>query len=594
MKKILLLVMLLSIIRITAQDIPPTREFRGVWIASVANLDWPLKRTYTTQEQQDALVSMLDSLKLCNINAVFFQVRPECDALYISSIEPWSYWLTNSQGTPPNPLWDPLEFAIQECRKRGMEIHAWLNPYRAVRNATTYSQHASHITNTHPEWILTFNNLKILNPGIPNVWDYNISVIVDIVNRYDVDGIHFDDYFYPYPPDQITYQDTATFSLYNRGIADIGDWRRDNVNTLMQMIHDTIKVLKPWVKFGISPFGIWKNGVPTGITGMDAYNVIFADPIAWLKDKSVDYIIPQLYWQIGGGQDYSKLMPWWADSVHYYGRHYFVGHPFYKTSPKTFTGGLLSRAEMSDQIRLNRANDKCQGSTFFQARNFPDNYNNVTDSIMALYQYDALIPVMEWGDTIPPNEPYALTFGTIPETSTEGLMWSAPPAAVDGDTAMRYVIYYNMTTSRFTSLSNDATFIIDITGNNYYEITPQEDTYYYITALDRNNNESTASDMWGLDIDIYTNVPYKFDLAQNYPNPFNPSTKIKFTIPESGNVKLTVYNLLGQEITTLVNSILTAGHHEVEFNAENLSSGLYIYRLESSGNVAVRKMIFLK
>lgn len=596
MKRLIFFLLLICYVQLIAQENYPIREFRGVWIASVANLDWPLKRTYTTQQQQESLVKMLDSLKLLNINAVFFQVRPECDALYQSSIEPWSYWLTNAQGTPPNPLWDPLDFAIKECRKRGMEIHAWLNPYRACRNKSLYTYSTNHISKTHPEWTLTFNNLVILNPGMPDVWNYNISVIVDIVNRYDIDGIHFDDYFYPYPPDKITYQDTATFRLYPRGFTNIEDWRRDNVNTLMKMISDTIKALKPWVKFGISPFGIWKNGVPPGISGLDAYNDIFADPMAWLHDHSVDYIIPQIYWAINSGStDYAVLMPWWADSADYYGRHYYVGHPFYKTSPKTYSSTLLSRSEMSNQIRLNRSNSKCDGSTFFQARNFPDNYNNVTDSIKVLYAYDALIPVMDWKDVVPPEPPLNLTYGTIPETGTNGLMWDAPPPSpTDGDTAIRYVVYWNKTASKPQQLEIPAEHIIDITGRNYYELTPETETYYLVTALDRNNNESDWSDMWGLDIDILADIPVKFELLQNYPNPFNPSTKIQFSIPQAGNVKLTVYNLLGQEVAVLVNDHLNSGLHEVEFNAENLSSGMYIYRLESSGNISARKMILMK
>jgi uncharacterized lipoprotein YddW (UPF0748 family) len=297
-------------------QISPKREFRGAWIATVTNLDWPTSRSSTTAEQQDQLITILNSLKAAGINAVVFQVRTECDALYNSSIDPWSYWLTGAQGTAPNPPYDPLEFAVAEAHKRGMEIHAWFNPYRAVRNVSgAYTQAANHVSVIHPDWMLYFpgGNQKIVNPGLPQVRGYVASVVADIVRRYDVDGVHADDYFYPYPASPfpgITNEDTAAFSAYPNGFTNIKDWRRDNVNRLLQQIHDSIQVIKPHVKFGMSPFGIWRNGVPPGIFGLDAYDQIYADAIAWLHDQSIDYLTPQLYWAFGGGTDYGLLQDW--------------------------------------------------------------------------------------------------------------------------------------------------------------------------------------------------------------------------------------------------------------------------------------------
>ncbi|MDE3058211.1 MAG: family 10 glycosylhydrolase, partial [Bacteroidota bacterium] len=270
-----------------AEGSPPKREFRGVWIATVANIDWPLHKGEPPAVQQRELISILDNLKSSGINAVIFQVRPECDALYRSSIEPWSYWLTGEQGKPPEPVWDPLHFAIEQAHKRGMELHAWFNPYRAVRLASgkgSYPLAPNHVAVRHPDWILTFGALKLLNPGLPAVRTYVTNVILDVVRRYDVDGIHFDDYFYPYSP--ITNEDSLTFLRYSRGFTNLADWRRDNVNLLIKMIHDSISVIKPWVKFGISPFGIWRNKIAdggAGTNGFEAYDKLYCDALEWLR-----------------------------------------------------------------------------------------------------------------------------------------------------------------------------------------------------------------------------------------------------------------------------------------------------------------------
>ncbi|MGH7451691.1 MAG: glycoside hydrolase family 10 protein, partial [bacterium] len=304
MKKLLPIILTISFItpiNTFATDNPPKREFRGAWIATVINLDWPSTPGLAPGTQRGELMRLLDELQAAGINAVMFQVRSECDAMYASTIEPWSYWLTGGQGRAPSPFYDPLQFAVQEAHKRGMELHAWLNPYRSVREIGSYANAANHVSVQHPEWLFRAGNTRVLDPGLPMVRAYVTSVVMDVVNRYDVDGIHFDDYFYPYPPDQISNQDDATFANYSRGFTNRGDWRRDNVNLLIKMIHDSIQVVKPYVKFGISPFGIWRNGIPTGITGLDAYNTIYCDALAWLQQQTIDYLTPQLYWPFGGG-----------------------------------------------------------------------------------------------------------------------------------------------------------------------------------------------------------------------------------------------------------------------------------------------------
>jgi uncharacterized lipoprotein YddW (UPF0748 family) len=475
------------------QSPSPKRELRGAWIASVASLDWPTNPLASPQVQQDQLVAMLDTLKSAGINVIIFQIRPECDALYESSLEPWSYWLTGVQGGPPVPFYDPLVFAIEEAHARGMELHAWFNPYRAVRVIGLYPLSPNHVSVQHPDWILNFPqiNQRLLDPGLPQVRDFVTAVITDVVRRYDVDGVHFDDYFYPYPsgssfPVGITNEDDATFAAYNRGFVNRGDWRRDNVNLLMKQVHDSIKAVKPFVKFGISPFGIWKNGVPPGIIGLDAYSTLYADPITWLRDGTVDYLTPQLYWKIGGSQDYAKLMPWWADSVSFYGRHHYPGHIF----------GSYTTSELPNQLRLDRQNSNTDGSVFFRASFFVSGTLGFIDTLRQdLYRNQAILPVMAWLDTVAPYPPRGFRYESLP-TGVAALQWDLPLTAPDGDSASRYVVY------RFDHMPqqneiDDPANIINVEGKrtNTPPTPPTTGSpYYYLaTALDRNYNESIIS-----------------------------------------------------------------------------------------------------
>jgi len=233
----------------------------------------------------------------------------------MSTIEPWSYYLTSEQGISPEPFFDPLKIVIVEAHKRGIELHAWFNPYPVVRKIGSYILASNHISITYPKWLITISDFRFLNPGLPQVRDYVTNVIMDVVRRYDIDGVHFDDYFYPYPPNNISNEDLSTFAEYSRRFSNIGNWRWDNVNELIRMVYDSIQVTKPFIKFGISPFGIWKSGVPLGILGLDAYNEIYADAVTWLNEQIVDYISPQLYLPFGGGQDYGKLLPCWLPNL---------------------------------------------------------------------------------------------------------------------------------------------------------------------------------------------------------------------------------------------------------------------------------------
>ena len=501
-----------------SQPLPPKREFRGAWIATVVNYDWPSKPGLSTAEQQSQLLLLLDELKISGINAVFFQIRTECDALYQSSYEPWSYYLTGQQGVAPSPFYDPLEFAIKESHKRGMELHAWLNPYRAEKIIGAYPFVGEHITKTHPNWILQINTYKFLNPGIPEVADYVTKIMTDVASRYDIDGIHLDDYFYPYPPDQITDQDLTTFNTYSNGTESIGDWRRENTTALIAQISDSLKIIKPFLKYGISPFGIWKSGIPSGVTGMDAYNVIYADAMAWLKNGSVDYLAPQLYWPFGGGQDYAALNTWWSDSTSAYNKHLYVGQAAYKAS-------AYGSQEIPAEINFNRNNPNCQGGILFRAGNFLENPKGMTDSLKyTSNRFHAIPPIMNWKEAnpVPPNSPTNLRYQINSVSGKYEFIWDAPSTASDGDTASRYVVYRfenNPTsvdegnklfgTTGELSLSTKFAKTISTTGN-----------YFVVTALDRLENESSMSNILQLNLADYVPKiptllsPAKYDQSQ--------------------------------------------------------------------------------
>ncbi|MGE5362493.1 MAG: family 10 glycosylhydrolase [Bacteroidota bacterium] len=492
MKYFILFFCLLLTVVTTAQSNPPKREFRGAWIATVGNIDWP-NSSYTKDAaaQKRTLVEMLDNLKAAGVNAVMFQIRTECDALYNSKYDPWSYWVSGTQGAPPSPYYDPLQFAIEEAHKRGMELHAWLNPYRAKYSGSSYEVSPKHITNTHPEWILTFGKTKILDPGLPMVREYVTNVIMDVARRYDVDGIHFDDYFYV---SDITNEDAATYKNYSRGFTNLANWRRDNVNILISQISDSLKALKPYVKFGISPSGMWRAGYPAGICGMYSYSELFADGIAWMQRKSIDYINPQIYWSIGssiscGSTDYARIMKWWADSAAANHRHLYVGHADYRIS------AWSSSSELPNQIRLNRANIKCQGSVHYNSGSLLGNPKGIVDTLKKdLYRYIALTPVMDWKETTPPGVPQNFRFSRLANSARTSLVWDAPVKTDAKDTAARYVIYrFSSSAVSEADLANPAN-IYDITGSmNYVPLKQGTGNYFVITALDRNSNESLMS-----------------------------------------------------------------------------------------------------
>ncbi len=478
------------------------REFRGAWIPTIYNLDWPDSRYASTADQKQQMINLFDKLHNAGINAVVFQVRAECDALYDSPYEPWSYWLTGEQGKAPNPYYDPLEFAVEEAHKRGMEIHAWFNPYRALRSSGDPNSLASnHVVNQNPDWVITFSNgLKILDPGLPQVREFVTKIVSDVVRRYDIDAIHFDDYFYPYNPG-ISTQDAETFAQYPRGFTDIGDWRRDNVNLLIENVYDSINLIKPHVIFGISPFGIWKNGVPDGISGLDAYNVIYADAVSWMQNEIIDYLTPQLYWAFGGGQDYATLAPWW-ESVRN-NRRLYIGHGSYKSDSQTWGGTLFNESEIPLQIRFNRQHNGIEGGVFYRAKNITHFHSQGFEDTLKnnLYKYPAIIPSFQWKNVLyaPLSPPSNLSYYWEDEQTVE-LQWDAPPPPAYGDDLIRYAVYrINSSTSPvFPDDINNPENLISIQPTTTFTDTPPysvDPYFYFVTALNRNHNQSEPSNI---------------------------------------------------------------------------------------------------
>ncbi|MDR3340220.1 MAG: family 10 glycosylhydrolase, partial [Candidatus Symbiothrix sp.] len=404
--------MLTTVASLQAQS--PKREMRATWIATVTRIDWPKESGATAQKNE--MLKMLDSIQTLNMNTVFFQVRSRCDALYNSAFEPWSSDLGIARGT--NPGYDPLAFVIEECHKRGLECHAWLNPYRYSRDGSGWTEANSNALNyeiTHPEWLLWYTNNVVLDPALPEVRMRIKHVVGDILNKYDVDGIIFDDYFYPYGG--TTNQDAASQATYKPAGMNVHDWRRDNVNRMIADVYDTIQAVRPWVTFGVSPFGIWttdasvaaKEGItlPSGITGGNMYQEIYCDPLAWLKQGTVDYISPQLYWKTGGSQDYNKLCPWWADLANRFGVQFYSSMAIYKYAEKT--DAAYTVPELAAQSNRNRlsAKDDAPGHVFYNTRGWVYDIsfrNHFKTNVFFNY---ALTPAIGWK---PANDQGMITF----------------------------------------------------------------------------------------------------------------------------------------------------------------------------------------
>lgn len=525
MKKSLLLLSLFACfsVLVHAQQ-APKREVRGAWIATYFNIDWPKSRTAPVVLKRAALISILDHHQATGINTIYFQIRSQCDAMYPSAIEPWSADLTGKQGTAPvetNPIdpaseviWDPLQFMIEECHKRGIELHAWMNPFRAISNYNGINAFSpDHVAKKHPEWLLSQGNLRILDPGIPEVHGYINSVIADVVSRYDLDGVHFDDYFYP---SGTNYNDDATFNADPRGFTNRGDWRRDNINRFIKSVSETIAALKPWVKFGVSPSGIYRNSTNPALgsatSGLQHYVTLFADTRKWLQEGWIDYLVPQVYWYIGQrGADYSVVVPWWNNNA--YGRHIYVGMAGYKVNVALYGVNWANPSMIPNEVRLNRsaAYPNIYGQSIYNTSSLLRTSTlGFRDSLRTdFYKYPALIPPMPWRDDVVPDSPSALTGIRHNEASVE-LNWTAPAeTANEFDKVKRFVIYRSETPAIDYSDPANIVAMVPPSVTNYTDnALPGEATYYYaVTSIDRFSNESLPSNVTDYLPPVITCVP---------------------------------------------------------------------------------------
>ena len=477
MRKILFFVLLMLATTIQAQQ---KREFRGAWIQCVNGQF----KGMGTERMQKTLTYQLDELKKDGCNVIIFQVRPECDALYESSIEPWSYYLTGEQGSRPYPYWDPLQWMIEQCHKRGMELHAWINPYRAKTKAAHVNA-VNHVVVQHPEWTFQYDGLTLLNPALKQCRDYICQVVKDIVDRYDVDGLHIDDYFYPYPVPGVAIPDKVNFQANNYGLENQGDWRRLNVNLFIEQLYQTVHSAKPWVKVGISPFGIYRNqkNDPNGsrTNGLQNYDDLYADVLLWDREGWMDYCVPQLYWEIGNkAADYEELIHWWNANI---------------TKSDLYIGEDIERTakfnQMARKMDLHSIMPRIKGTVLWYAKAAVDNVGNYGTKLRTNYwRYPALQPTMKSIDSKAPKKPRKVQ--VIDVEGQKVLFWTAPKGEGWKDAAVKYAIY------RFNQGEkvdiNNTSKLVAITGETHYELPAAEEgsrCVYAITALDRVQNESS-------------------------------------------------------------------------------------------------------
>ena len=486
MIRTLLWICLLFSLTVAAQQ---KREFHGAWIQCVNGQF----KDIGTEKMQQTLTYQLDELKKDGCNAIIFQVRPECDALYESMLEPWSYYLTDRQGQAPSPYWDPLQWMVVQCHQRGMELHAWINPYRA-KTKVAHANAANHVVARHPEWCFEYDGLTLLNPALKECRDYICDVVRDIVERYDVDGLHIDDYFYPYPVAGVNIPDEANFRANNNGIANRGDWRRYNVDLFIQQLSETIHQTKPWVKFGVSPFGIYRNkkSDPNGskTNGLQNYDDLYADVLLWVNNAWIDYCVPQLYWEIGHkSADYAELIRWWDHNCSRV--PLYIGEDVERTVKNSDPANPRNH-QLAAKMALHAELPNVKGTVLWYAKAAVDNIGNYGTSLRNVYwKTPALQPLMPGVKSKTPGKVRKVK---VMDFDGQKVLFWTPPKAKSWDTeALKYVVY------RFdgneTINTEDPTKMVAVTTETLYEI-PQADgtgnCVYVVTPLNRIDGEGKA------------------------------------------------------------------------------------------------------
>lgn len=464
----------------------PKREFRGAWMHTVYQEQY---KRQSTAANKDYLCRQLDSLKAMGINAVIFQVRPQADAFYDSRLEPWSCFLTDG-GKAPVPYWDPLEFMISQCHKRGMELHAWLNPYRVTSNTKQIAAlPKGHIYRSHPERFVRYGGKLYFDPGIPENREFIGKVVDDILARYDVDGIHFDDYFYPYPIAGKPFPDDKSYARYGKNM-DRGDWRRHNVDLLIEDIHRRIAAKKPWVRFGISPFGIYRNKStdPCGsdTKGLENYDALYADVLKWEREGWIDYLLPQLYWELEHkSASYLTLIDWWNENAGHL-RHLYIGQDVARTMTRPDIAPSDNPTQLAHKVQLTRQCGNITGNCWWPAYELVRNKGGIADSLTADYQRTlALVPSYPW---ISDSQPDAVS--DIRPSGDKSFTWKAPeePRGKSTD-VVRYCIY-RFESRRDIDIENPEA-LVDVVPECSYSVS--RPGIYVVTALDRVNNESAPS-----------------------------------------------------------------------------------------------------
>jgi uncharacterized lipoprotein YddW (UPF0748 family) len=457
------------------------REFRAAWVATVANIDWPSRPGLSVEMQKKEMIAILDKCVDLNMNAIVFQVRPQCDALYDSRFEPWSYYLSGEMGKAPSPYYDPLTFTVEEGHARGIEVHVWFNPYRANHPANKSGINKHSIVKKYPELVVKLGSKGYwwMDPALKGTQDHSINVVMDVVKRYDVDGIHFDDYFYPYSAynDKKDFPDDKSWKAYQKkgGMLSRGDWRRDSVNKFIKRLYNEIKSAKPHVKFGISPFGIWKPGYPEGIKGMNQYETLFADARLWLEKGWVDYYTPQLYWAIDSkGQPYKPLLNWWTEQ-NKEGRNIWPGNYTSRI------GGKWKTEELINQIKATREQEGATGNVHFSMKCFMQDRDNICEKMKkSVYQEPALVPASPWLSKKAPGKP-VLTSDMDKNKNLE-LKWK--PAL--GDDAWIWVCYIKKGEKWDVQILPYPEYRKTLTKKEWMD----EVDVFAISAVDRNGIES--------------------------------------------------------------------------------------------------------
>lgn len=447
-----------------------THEFRGVWIATVANIDYPSRRGMPVDSQKLEFIKIIDFHKANGMNAIVMQVRSSFDAMFPSQYEPWSIFLNGTQGLPPTPYYDPLEFMITECHKRGMEFHAWINPYRAAFKYKENPTSPAHLTNIKPDWFVTYGEHKWANPGVPEVRQHTIRVVRDLIERYDIDGLHMDDYFYPYKVAGLDFPDEKTYREFGNGLSK-DDWRRSNCDSIIKNLWDLISSHPHRVKFGISPFGVWRSlkDDPLGSNttgGGNNYDELYADIRLWLQKGWMDYCVPQLYWELNHPTNrYDVLLDWWNKNT--FGRDLYIGHGIYRAGGK----GWKDVNEIPQQINLLRQYKTTQGSIYFSSKSFDKNPFGWNDSLRNnYYAAPALTPAMAWIDNAAPQMPTILSQNGSTQISYTGTKPIKGYIIISGESVenavVKNIIYETKTEINFSNYKAPKVFVASISKNN--------------------------------------------------------------------------------------------------------------------------------